>query len=213
MNMKMLFIIHDEENKLKRIVNKFHLPFNIIMHGDGTASQGILDFFDLAKTKKNILVSIIPDYIAKELWDYLKDVNKIKEIGKGISFTIPLSSSSKYVSDAFKKREGEPMKEKSDYHLIITITNEGNADKVMNIAKKNGANGGTLLKGRGMGGKSNFKFFNMTIEPEKDVLLIVCHKDVKNKIMEAILDKEGINTDAKGMCMSLPIDNIAGLVE
>ncbi len=213
MNMKMLFIIHDEENKLKKIVNKFHLPFNIIMHGDGTASQGILDFFDLARTKKNILVSIIPDYIAKELWEYLKDVNKIKEIGKGISFTVPLSSSSKYVGDAFKKMEGEIMKEKSNYHLIITITNEGNADKVMNIAKKNGANGGTLLKGRGMGGKSNFKFFNMTIEPEKDVLLIVCHKDVKNKIMEAILDKEGINTEAKGMCMSLPIDDIVGLVE
>lgn len=212
MNMKMLFIIHDEENKLKKIVNKFHLPFNIIMHGDGTASQGILDFFDLTKTKKNILISIIPDFIEKELFEYL-DVNKIKEIGNGISFTIPLSSSSKYVSDAFKKREGEIMKEKSDYHLIITIINEGNADKVMNIAKKNGANGGTLLKGRGMGGKSNFKFFNMTIEPEKDVLLIVCHKDVKNKIMEAILDKEGINTEAKGMCMSLPIDNIVGIVE
>ena len=213
MNMKMLIIINDEENKLKRIVNKFHLPFNLIMYGDGTASQGILDFFDLVKTKKNILISIIPPFIEKELFDYLKDINHIKEIGKGIAFTCPLSSSSKYISDAFQKKEGEKMKGNNDYHLIITVTNEGNADKVMNLAKKNGANGGTLLKGRGMGGKSNFKFFNITIEPEKDVLLIVCHKDVKNKIMEAILEKDGINTEARGMCISLPIDNIVGLIE
>ncbi len=213
MNMKMLIVINDEENKLKRIVSKFNLPFNLIMHGDGTASQGILDFFDLAKTRKNILVSIIPSYVEKELFDFLKDINHIKEIGKGISFTIPLSSSSKYVSSAFKLKEGETMKEKCDYHLIISVTNEGNAEKVMNIAKKNGANGGTLIKGRGMGGKSNFKFFNMTIDPEKDVLLIVCHKDVKNKIMASILEKEGINTEARGMCISLPIDNMVGIVE
>ena len=213
MNMKMLIIINDEENKIKRFVSKFRLPFNLIMYGDGTASQGILDFFDLTKTKKNILVSIIPSSIEKELFDYLKDTNHIKEIGKGISFTVPLSSSSKYVSDAFKKKEGDKMKKSNDYHLIITVTNEGNAERVMNIAKKNGANGGTLLKGRGMGGKSNFKFFNMTIEPEKDVLLIVCHKDTKNKIMEAILEKDGINTEARGMCISLPIDNMVGAVE
>ena len=55
MNMKILFVINDEEKKIKAIVNKYHLPFNIILYGDGTASQGILDFLDLSKTRKNIL--------------------------------------------------------------------------------------------------------------------------------------------------------------
>ncbi len=213
MNMKMFFIINNDEKKLKNIINKFQLPFNLIMYGDGTASQGILDFLDLKKTRKNILISIIPTYIEKEMFDYLNDIAHIKEIGKGISFTVPLSSSSKYVYNAFKMKEGVKMQEKSEYHLIITVTNEGNAEKVMTIAKKNGANGGTLLKGRGMGGKSNFKFFNMTIEPEKDILLIVCHNKDKNRIMESILEKEGIKTNAKGMCFSLPIDNITGMIE
>ncbi len=212
MNMKLLFIINNDEKKLKTIINKFHLPFNLIMYGDGTATQGILDFLDLVKTKKNILMSIISPYVEKDIFEYLKSTD-IKEIGKGIVFTVPLSSSSYYIKNAFKEEEGNIMKEKSDYHLIITITNEGNAEKVMSIAKKNGANGGTLLKGRGMGGKNNFKFFNMTIEPEKDVLLIVCHGNDKNKIMEAILEKEGITKEAKGMCISLPIDNMIGLIE
>ncbi len=213
MNMKMLFVINDEERKLKTIVNKYHLPFNIIMYGDGTASQGILDFLDLVKTKKNILISIITGTIEKKIFSYLSDTVHLEEIGKGIAFTIPLSSSSKYVMEAFKKEEGEIMDNKKDYHLIVTVTNEGSAEKVMNIAKKNGANGGTLLKGRDVGGKSNFKFFNMTIEPEKDILLIVCHNNDKNKIMTAILEKEGIKSDAKSMCFSLPIDNIVGVNE
>ena len=213
MNMKMLFIINDEEKKLKMIINKFHLPFNLIMHGDGTASQGILDFLDLVKTQKNILISIIPPYIEKELFKFLRDATHIKEIGKGIAFTAPLSSSPNYVKRAFEEKEDDNVKEKCDYHLIVAITNEGNAEKVMTVAKKNGANGGTLLKGRDVGGKSNFKFFNMTIEPEKDVLLIVCHKDNKNKIMEEILAKYGIKTEAKGMCVSLPIDSMVGVIE
>ena len=83
----------------------------------------------------------------------------------------------------------------------------------MSIAKKNGANGGTLIKGRGMGSKNSFKFFNMTIEPEKDIVLIVCDNDSKNKIMEAILEKTGIKTEGKGICLSLPIDSTIGIDE
>ena len=210
MNIKILFIINDNEKKLIKFVNKFHLPFNTIMHGFGTASKGILDFFNLVPTEKNILLSLIPDVREKEILTYLDESLKIKEIGSGIGFTIKLTSSSKYVLDAFKM-EGDKMKEKNDYQLIITIVNDGYADKVMNIAKKNGANGGTLLKGRSIGENQSLKFFNMNIEPEKDVLLIVCHNKDKNKIMSEILEREGINKTAQGMCVSLPIDNVIGL--
>ncbi len=213
MNMKMLFVINDNEKKLNTLINKFHLPFNTIMYGEGTASQSILDFLGLSKTKKNILTSIIPDIMENDLIDYLKDNTNINEIGKGVAFTVPLSSSPKYIKEAFKEKEDKNMKNKSEYHLVITVVSEGNAESIMNIAKKNGANGGTLLKGRGMGGKSSLKFFNMTIEPEKDILLIVCKEDIKKKIMESILDKYGLNTDAKAMCISLPIDCVLGNVE
>jgi hypothetical protein len=53
----------------------------------------------------------------------------------------------------------------------------------------------------------------MTVEPEKDILLIVCRGEDKNKIMTAILEKEGMKSDARGMCFSLPIDNIVGVNE
>lgn len=214
MNLKMLFIITNEEKKLNQFVNKFNLPFNTIFHGIGTASKSMLDFFGLVPCEKIILMSIIPDYLEDDIINNLHKKFKLQEIGNGIGFTIPLSSSSKYVKEAFDiEAKGEKMKDNKNYHLIVSIVQEGYADKVMSVAKKNGANGGTLIKGRGLGSKNSFKFFNMTIEPEKDIVLIVCDNDSKNKIMEAILEKTGIKTEGKGICLSLPIDNTIGIEE
>ena len=214
MNMKLLFIIADYEKKIEKIINKFKLPFNTITYGSGTASQSMLDFFGLVETEKYISMSIIPDIMENKIFSKLDEDLKLKEIGNGIAFTVPLSSSSKYVRDAFKKKEGDKMEEKKSnkkYHLIMAVVADGYADKVMNAAKKCGANGGTLIKGRELGGKNSFKIFNMTMEPEKDIVLIVCPEKDKNKIMETILEKTGIKTDGKGVCISLPIDTTLGL--
>jgi len=217
MNMKLLFIIADSEKKLEKVINRFQLPFNVITHGIGTASKSMLDFFGLVETEKNISMSIIPDNLEVKIFDELNNYMKLKNVGNGIAFTVPLSSSSKYVMDAFNNKEGDKMDENKytsknkKYHLLITIVNDGYSEKVMNAAKKCGANGGTLVKGRELGGKNSFKFFNMTMEPEKDIVLIVCEEKEKNKIMEGILEKTGIKKEGKGMCISLPIDSTLGL--
>lgn len=213
MDLKLLFVINDDEKSLKLLTNEFSLPFNIVSHGEGTASQGILDFLGLTKTEKIILTSIIPDVYEKELLTYIKKEMKIKEIGKGVAFTTPLSSSPKYIHEAFKDKKGVKMKNKNQYHLLLTIVVEGYAEKVMGVAKKNGANGGTLIKGRDFGTKGGFKFFNVEVEPEKDILLIVCKEEDKNNIMNGILEKYGANTEARGICLSLPIDNAIGMDE
>lgn len=211
MNLKLLFIISDDEKRLKILMNEFDLPFNVISYGEGTASQGILDFLGLNKTEKILLTSIIPVVLEKEILNYIKKEMKIKEIGNGVAWTVPLSSSPQYVRDAFEKKRGVKMNNKKGYHLLLTMVVEGYAEKVMSVAKKCGANGGTLIKGRDIGTKSGFKFFNVQVEPEKDILLIVCKEEEKNKIMEGILEKYGANTEARGICITLPIDNVVGI--
>ena len=211
MNLKLLFIINDNEKSLKLLTNEFNLPFNVVTHGEGTASQGILDFLGLTKTEKIIFTSIIPEVQEKEVLTYIKKEMKIKEIGRGVAFTTPLSSAPQYVHDVLSKKRGVKMNNKKGYHLLITVVVEGYAEKVMSVAKKNGANGGTLIKGREVGTKGGFKFFNVEVEPEKDILLIVCKEEDKNKIMSGILEKYGANTEAKGLCITLPIDNVVGI--
>lgn len=213
--MKLLFIISDNEKKIEKVINRFKLPFNTITHGIGTASKSMLDFFGLNETEKYISMSLIPEFMEESIFHKLNEFMKLKEVGNGIAFSVPLSSSSRYINEAFEKKEGEIMEEtkikERKYQLLVIIVNEGYSEKVMNAAKKCGANGGTLINGREIGGKNSFKFFNMTMEPEKDIILIVCKDKEKNKIMEAILEKAGLKTDAQGMCFSLPIDTTLGL--
>ena len=211
MNLKLLFVILDSEKKISQLINKFKLPFNVVSHGIGTASKSMLDFFGLVPSEKVILLAIIPGYLEKDIMLYLHENLKLEGIGTGVGFIVPLSSSSKYINEAFEKKEEIIMENNTNHHLIITIVQEGFADKVMSAAKKNGANGGTLIKGRGLGEKNSFKFFNMTIEQEKDIIMIVCNDENKNKIMNGILEKNGIKTEGKGICISLPIDSSIGI--
>ena len=78
----------------------------------------MLDYFGLVPTEKSILMSIIPDYIEENLINDLKIELKMEDIGKGIGFIVPLSSSSLYVKDAFKKQEGEIEMKKKEIQFL-----------------------------------------------------------------------------------------------
>ena len=106
--------------------------------------------------------------------------------------------------------EGEVMEEVKD-HLIVTIVNQGYAEKVMTEAKKAGAGGGTTINGRGLETDKVIKFLNIAIEPEKDIVLNLVASDKKNDIMKAIVDNCGLKTPGAGICFSLPVDMVAGI--
>ena len=102
--------------------------------------------------------------------------------------------------------------ENDQFELIITIVNRGFADDVMDAAKQAGAHGGTILYARGTGVHEAQKFFGITIEPEKEVVLILVGVDEKNTIMKAICKGAGLSTEGHGMSFSLPVDDVMGIV-
>ena len=146
----------------------------------------------------------------------LKNAFKFEEIGTGITFTIPISSSNKFLMDSFKKSDVEEkvkdMKEDNNkYHLIITIVLEGYLEQAMAAAKKAGATGGTVIKGRGLANLVPAKVLGFNIEPEREVILNVVEDESKQKVMEEITSAVGIKTGGKGVCIALPISNAIGL--
>lgn len=217
-NIKLLFAILDDGNdkKIKSILNKNDISISCVTHGIGTASPSVLDYFGLVETRKSVYLSIIPDYLESKI---LNEINKgfnIEHPGTGIAFTIPISSSNKYLSMYFEKnleKEKIVMNNNEKYHLIITIVLEGHLEQVMNAAKKAGATGGTVIRGRGLGNKEAVKFLGFELEPGRELVLNIVEEKIKNKVMEEITKQVGIKTEGKGVCIALPVDSAIGFKE
>ena len=213
-NLFMLVAIvnHTDEAKILKIINKYKVGFKYVMYGEGTASSSLLDYFDLNDEEKAIILSVLPNDMCKKILIEISNKINVNESGKGILFSIPLSSSTKYMLDYYKNSEMEDIDMEEAYqHLIVTIVNQGYAEKVMTEAKKSGATGGTTINGRGLGDGKAIKFLNISIEPEKDVVLILVPTDKKNDIMNVILNNCGLKTPGAGICFSLPVDHVVGL--
>lgn len=97
--------------------------------------------------------------------------------------------------------------------LIVTIVNRGYADLVMEAAKAKGAFGGTIIKARGTANNDTEKFFNMSIQPEKEIVLIVVGHEKRHEIMQEICVRAGLTTAGQGISFSLPVDETIGFVK
>jgi len=213
-NIKLLFIILDYgySKKVNSLLNKFGIKYKTVSNVYGTASPSLLSYFGLTDTEKEIYISIIPDYLSNEILSKINIEFDLVNVGTGIAFTIPISSSNKYLSDDFNRKESVKV-DKSDkkYSLVMTIVSEGHLEDVMTAAKKAGGSGGTSIKGRGLGFIKKSKVLGFNIEPEKDIVLNIVSSDNKTKVMEEITKSVGVKTDGKGICLSLPIEEFVGL--
>lgn len=217
-NLMLLVMIYSEGNdkKINSILNKYGIKIKTITSASGTASPSVLDYFGLMETKKNVYLAIIPQYDEYKILNKLKNTFTFDKVGTGITFTIPISSSNKFLSDSFKINEVEEKVDKMNedekkYHLIITIVLEGYLEQAMAAAKKAGATGGTVIKGRGLANLVPAKVLGFNIEPEREVILNVVDDESKTKVMEEITNSVGIKTGGKGVCIALPISEAIGL--
>jgi nitrogen regulatory protein PII len=100
-----------------------------------------------------------------------------------------------------------------NYEVIFAIVNSGYAEEVMDVARENGARGGTILNARGVAGEEAAAFFGITIQAEKEILMIVVEKSLRDGILNAIYKQMGMAKKAQGIAFSLPVSDVAGLVK
>ncbi len=199
---------------VQNILMQENIPCRFLIHGHGSADSEMLDYLGLGDNKKIAAFAFIPDKKVMHIYDVFNKKLSLTEAGRGIAFTIPLTGAS---GTAFALNGTKPeMEETIDmieakYELIVTIVNRGGFEAVKEAAKTAGARGGTLLHGLGLGGEEAAKFLGISIQPEKDIVLIVINKDDRDLVMQKILNTSGILTEYRGICFSLPVDSALGL--
>lgn len=99
------------------------------------------------------------------------------------------------------------------HEAIFCIVNDGYSDAVMESAKKLGATGGTVINARGTASKEAETFFHITIEPEKEVVMILVPAAIKDDVLSALYKDVGLNTPGQGIAFSLPVDSVVGMEE
>lgn len=100
---------------------------------------------------------------------------------------------------------------KHKYEAIISIVNHGYSDLVMESAKAAGAKGGTTFGARGQGNKDGQEYFGVNVTPEKDVVLIIVEKSIRDKVLHAINNGAGMSTKGQGIAFSLPVEDTVGI--
>lgn len=185
--------------------------------GAGTARGDVLDYLGLEATEKTVFFSVQEEGDWLTLKKALRQNLQIDAPGGGIAFTIPLSSIGGkktlqflLAKDEYQKEEESALKD-TTHDLIIVIANRGYIDLVMDAAREAGAYGGTVLQAKGTGMEHAEKFMGVSLAAEKEMIFIVTRTEQKNSIMQAVMEKVGVESKAQAIVFSLPVTDTAGL--
>ena len=103
---------------------------------------------------------------------------------------------------------------KTDNHeVIFVIVNSGFADEAMAVAREQGVRGGTIINARGVAKEKEATFFGITIHAEKEILMMVVEKTIRDNVLNAMYTQMGMGKKAQGIAFALPVSDVAGLVK
>ena len=99
----------------------------------------------------------------------------------------------------------------NEHEVVFAIVNAGFAEDVMEVAREQGVRGGTILNARGVLKEEAAAFFGITLHADKEILMMVVEKDIRDDVLNAIYKEMGMAKKARGIAFSLPVSDVAGL--
>ena len=103
---------------------------------------------------------------------------------------------------------------KTDKHeVIFAIVNSGFAEEVMEVAREKGVRGGTIINARGVVKEDAAAFFGITLHADKEILMMVVDKAIRDDVLNAIYQEMDMAKKAKGIAFCLPVSDVAGLAQ
>lgn len=220
---RLLFLIATPK-LVKKAVDLFkqeNVPIQYLFHAQGTASSEVMDMLGLDGIDKTVMMCMLPKVFAGEMLRKLQKKLHLGMPNTGIAYTVTMSGASGYLlqlMEAVHSNEGPQLVERNDsgmtnieFYMVMAIVNQGFSGEVMEAARPKGASGGTVFHSRRVSSEEAMKFWKISVQEEREVVIILVRKEDKLPIMQAIGEKCGSQSPAQGIVMSLPVDGIVGL--
>ena len=212
-HLEMLVVIveHNKASKVLHLADEKGVTASVAMLGRGTASRTIFDYLGLNDKKKAVLMLFGKTEEIMDLADYLVEKLEMDKPNHGIAYiesAFNVFGTEDNANGSENIKRGENM-----YNAIYTIVEKGNADDVIEAAEKAGSRGGTVMHARGSGSEEARKVFNMLIEPEKEIVLIISEEAKTKDIVESIRRETGIEEQGKGIIFVTNVVNTYGLMK
>ena len=196
------------------------VPVYFIQKGRGTAVSDTIDLLGIGSSEKAIIFCLEQKEKINSLMGEIRKKIGVNRSGAGIAFTIPLSAVNNPILRAFtkpeeKSEEGRKITERRaqgfPHALIYSVINRGHTDEFMNTAREAGASGGTVLSARYKDHEGAVKFFGISVQEERDIILMLTSKDKRDPILKALSDAHGLYSNSQGLIFSLPVDRAMSL--
>ena len=97
------------------------------------------------------------------------------------------------------------------FAALIAMLADDLEDKAIDIAKRAGAGGVTIMDARGIGGEAKKTFFGLTYEGSQSVLLFVLERKLSLNVMKALTTELDLANHSKGVVFTVPLEHIAGI--
>lgn len=210
-----------DQEKLTETLNRYCTAMHFSGIGHGTARSHHRSYFGIDDVEKRVTFSLIPDHLERTLLNAVGRELKLYLLGKGIAFTMPLSSISNIVEEPITstpERETRTIKsrvskkEKTSMHeLVIAVVNEKYSDTAIDAARAAGATGATVFHTRSVDNAKIEGAMGASIPDETDTIFFLTNNEYKLKIMEAIRDSAGLKTEGSAVIFSIPVDDLIGI--
>ena len=181
--------------------------------GFGTAPTEMMDIFGLGTNDKDIIISLGEENVVKDIMTNFgtKFVSHSKY--GGLMIILKISAASRMLTEVLSFNNDKNYEKgndamKNEYHntLIIISVNEGYSDDVMQVARKAGATGGTVIKGRLCDIEMFAQLGKTEIDEDREILLILAPHATSAAIMEDVNKQFGLSSDANGIILALPTE-------
>lgn len=211
--MALLSIVEsDKGKKLIKELEKMSVRLNFQIVGFGTAPTEMLDIFGLGSNDKDIVVSLGAERDIKDLIARFGEVFQSHSKYGGIMIILDVAAASRVLNEVLnfssQNTEKEALNMQNQHHnnLIVISVNEGYSEDVMQAARKAGATGGTVIKGRLADIDQFAEFENVSADEEREILLILAPHAASQRIMESVNSGFGLSSQANGIIFALPTE-------